>query len=130
MIGRNFVVRFRGDAALAARRVNKVMDTMRAASSWKEFEVSGLDSSKIQTYFNRDKNQKQVKEETIRKRVHSDVVAPLRDGPHSEASVHLKRREATVYMGWEAAARVVAHRLRRYVRQYVLGPDVGDVRHR
>lgn len=53
-IGRNFLVRFQGDAALAAWRVNKVMDTMRAASSWKEFEVSGLDGSNIQTYFNRD----------------------------------------------------------------------------
>ena len=116
-LGKFYALRFTGEPNRAGRRLNKIMDSLRGpAGDWREIEASTPTGKNVKVYVNRDRNPRQVKEETLGKRLQKAVLQQL-ERKGTSMHTYFKKRDNTLFVNWEPVAKLV-----------VEGPEVFTVR--
>ena len=116
-LGKFYSLRFLGEPNLAGRRLNKFMDMLRGpAGDWRELGASTPTGKHVKIYVNRDRNPRQVKEETLGKRLQKAVLQQL-ERKGTPMHTYFKKRDNTLFVNWEPVAKLI-----------VEGPEVFTVR--
>ena len=105
-LARNFVVRFSGPDALAARRARKCLAIRRMPDgTWRPNpRVNTPMNRSVEIYVSPDKSPRQLRTEQGGRKLLKAFRAV-----HPTKSVHLDKREGVVNVEWKACAKVLAH---------------------
>ena len=101
--GKFFNINFKGLPGHASKLAGDANESLFVEGKRREFTILSPTNVPIKLWINEDKNKKRIKEESTAARLHHHIKFI-----HDDRKVHCDRKNASVYVDWILAARVVA----------------------
>ena len=102
LLGRVFLIKFKAEPHIAARRARKAFTMLRSADGvWIQFEVETPTGDRCKFYINEDKSKKAIATEVAARRLHkaASECMPL-------LKVHSVRKDGVITVNWNPVAKV------------------------